>query len=225
MECLIRIGRPILGASIGLILLVIAACSMQKPASGLESRKADEKRLTAEAALRQSSQQKEPVRIDYLTPAADIVTPEVYIYKEKRRLYIIQSNVLVRDYPVGLGSHPSGDKEHDTDGKTPEGDFQICRKDQMPRLGKILGLNYPLRKHAERAFFAGILSPTEFKEILAAYERKADPPSNTKLGGQLMIHAGGAQRDWTEGGIALYNSDMEELFNVALTGTKVHIRP
>ncbi len=225
MECLIRIGRPMLGTSIGLILLLIAACSMQKPASGLESRKAEEKKLTAEAALRQSAQQKDPVRIDYLTPVSEIVTPEVYIYKEKRRLYVIQSNVLVRDYPVGLGSHPSGDKEYDTDGKTPEGDFLICRKDPVARFGKALSLNYPLRRHAERAFFAGLLSPTEFKEILVAYERKADPPSHTKLGGQLMIHAGGAQRDWTEGGIALYKSDMEELFNIALTGTQIHIRP
>ncbi|MFZ2447730.1 MAG: L,D-transpeptidase [Syntrophobacteraceae bacterium] len=221
----IWIGKPVLGVFTCVILLVISACSMQKPANTLDSHKAGEKRLAENAALRQTVNQKEPVRIDYLTPVSDIVSPEVYVYKEKRRLYIIQSNVLVRDYPVGLGFHPSGDKEREGDGRTPEGDFVVCQKNPASRFSKALGLNYPARKHAERAFFAGVLSPSEFKEILIASERKATPPWYTKLGGQIMIHAGGAQRDWTEGCVALYNSDMEELFKIASTGTPVFIRP
>lgn len=172
-----------------------------------------------------TTQEKEPVRIDYLTALADIVSPEIYVYKEKRRLYVIQSNVLVRDYPIGLGFHPVGDKENAGDGRTPEGDFLICQKNPAGRFNKALVLNYPDRRHAEQAFFAGILSPPEFKEILIAAERKATPPWYTKMGGQLYIHAGGAHKDWTEGCVALYNSDMDELFKIASTGTPVHIRP
>jgi hypothetical protein len=199
---------------------------MQKPDSRFDSSKASAKHQSESGFAQQPRSEKEPVRIDYLTALADIVNPEIYVYKEKRRLYVIQSNVLVRDYPVGLGFHPVGDKESERDGRTPEGDFLVCQKNSVlaPK-NKALVLNYPDRKHAERALFDGILSPPEFKEILTAAERKAPPPWNTKLGGQIYIHAGGAHKDWTEGCIALYNSDMDELFKIASTGTPVHIRP
>jgi len=200
---------------------------MQEPGSSFNSSKSTEKKKLPEnrTARQQPPGEKEPVRIDYLTALTDIVNPEIYVYKEKRRLYVIQSNVMVRDYPIGLGFNPVGDKECEGDGRTPEGDFFICRKDPESRFNKALVLNYPDRKHAERALFAGILSPPEFKEILMAAERNAMPPWSAKLGGQLYVHAGEAYKDWTQGSIALYNSDMEELFKIASTGTPVHIRP
>jgi len=215
------------GMFLCLALFVISACSMQGPDSRFDSSKSTEKKKQPESrtARQQPPGEKEPVRIDYLTALTDIVNPEIYVYKEKRRLYVIQSNVMVRDYPIGIGFHPVGDKESEGDGRTPEGDFLICLKNPVGRFNKELVLNYPDRKHAERALFAGILSPPEFKEILLAAERKAAPPWYAKPGGQLYIHAGGAYKDWTHGSIALYNSDMDELFKIASTGTPVHIRP
>jgi hypothetical protein len=215
------------GIFLCLVLFVISACSIQGPDSHFDSSKSTEKKNQPEnkTALQKSPGEKEPVRIDYLKALAEIVNPEIYVYKEKRRIYVIQSNVMVRDYPIGLGFRPAGDKENERDGRTPEGDFLICRKDPASRFNKALVLNYPDRKHAEAALFAGILSPPEFKEILTAAERNATPPWHTKLGGLLYIHAGGAHKDWTQGSIALYNSDMEELFKIASTGTPVHIRP
>lgn len=213
------------GISVLVILIMLSACSMQKPASSFETGKdSGESGRDAVAAAR-AVRETEPLRIDYLMSVKDIVSPEIYIYKEKRRLYVIQSNVLVRDYPVGLGSQPLGDKERAEDGRTPEGDFLVCRKNPAGRFSKALALNYPGRRHAEKALFAGVLSPLDFKEILAAYERRTIPPANTPLGGGFYIHAGGAQRDWTDGCIALYNSDMEELFQITYPGTPVHIRP
>jgi hypothetical protein len=210
-----------------LAFFVIAACSMQEPGSRFDSSKSTEKKNQPESrtARQQPPGEKEPVRIDYLTALTDIVNPEIYVYKEKRRLYVIQSNVMVRDYPIGLGFNPVGDKEREGDGRTPEGDFFVCRKDPVSRFNKALVLNYPDRKHAERALFAGILSPPEFKEILMAAEHKAMPPWSAKLGGQLCMHAGEAYKDRTQGSIALYDSDMDELFNIASIGTPVHIRP
>jgi len=224
--------RLVLREGFGLIFLclaffVIAACSMQEPGNRFDSSKSTEKKKQPESrtARQQPPGEKDPVRIDYLTALTDIVNPEIYVYKEKRRLYVIQANVMVRDYPIGLGFNPVGDKESEGDGRTPEGDFLICRKDPVGRFNKALVLNYPDRKHAERALFAGILSPLEFKEILTAVERKAMPPWSGKLGGLLCMHAGEPYKDRTQGSIALYNSDMDELFNIASTGTPVHIRP
>ena len=212
------------GTFLLIILFMLSACSMPQPGSRLDTSKSSEKKQ-AENSSAQQSREKEHVRIDYLTSLADIVNPEIYVYKDKRRLYVIQSNILVRDYPIGLGSHPVGDKEAGGDGRTPEGDFVICQKNPVSRFDKALVINYPDKKHGEQAFYLGILTPAELKGILMAAERKAEPPWDTKLGGQIYIQAGGAYKDWTDGSVALYNSDMEELFKIASTGTPVHIRP
>jgi hypothetical protein len=204
----------------------MSACSVQKPDSGFDSSKSSgNKPPQSSATQKQTSREKEPVRVDYLTALMDIVNPEIYIYKEKRRLYVLQSNVMVRDYPIGLGLHPSGDKENEGDGRTPEGDFLILRKDPASQFKQALVLSYPDKKHAERALFAGMISLPEFKEILTAVDHQALPPGYTKLGGQLYIHAGGAHKDWTRGSVALYDSDMDELYKIASSGTPVHIRP
>ena len=209
-----------------LLVPCLSACSMQKPGSKMEATRTDSKFNPSEQLARQENpQDNPPLKIDYLTPVREISSPEIYVYKEKRRLYVIQSNVLVRDYPVGLGFNPRGDKEKEGDGRTPEGEFFVCMKNSGSRFSKSLGLNYPDKRHAERAFFSGVITPIEFRDILLAFERKSTPPWSTVLGGKIFIHAGGAHKDWTEGCIALYNSDMDELFQVAGVGTPVSVRP
>lgn len=209
---------------LALFLINLSACSMQKSGSKVDSLDSQTK-TGKQLAEKQSSQELVPLKVDYLTPVNKITSPELYVYKEKRRLYVIQSNVLVRDYPIGLGFNPRGDKQTEGDGKTPEGSFIICVKNPASRFIKSLGLNYPDKKHAEHALFTGTITPPEFRDIVAALERAVLPPSNTELGGQIFIHAGGAHKDWTNGCIALYNRDMDELFNLASVGTPVSIRP
>lgn len=209
-----------------LFVLGLAGCSMPKTGSVVDKAQVDEKAKPGDrVASQESNQDRVPIKVDYLTPLRAIQKPEIFVYKEKRRLYVVQENVLVRDYPIGLGFHPVGDKEREGDGRTPEGDFFVCVKKPSSRFIKSLGLNYPDKKHAERAFFAGVITPNEFRDILLAFENRTAPPWNTRLGGQIFIHAGGAQRDWTEGCIALYNSDMDELFQISSVGTPVSIRP
>lgn len=210
-----------------LVLTVLfSGCSMQNSGTKLDAAGKDRNRKAESNLLQQNtSQEKGSLKVDYLTPLASVQSPEIYIYKEKRRLYVIQSNVLVRDYPIALGLTPQGDKEKDGDGRTPEGEFKICTRDPAGRFGKSLVLNYPDKKHLERAFFAGILSPSEFRETQVANGSKDPPQKSNALGGQISIHAGGAHQDWTNGCIALYASDMDELFNIARIGTPVTIRP
>lgn len=207
------------------LILVLSGCSMPKSGAKPETAVTGHKQATAESLQQETAQQKLPLKVDYLTPLSSIKTPQIFVYKEKRRLYVIQSDVLVRDYPIGLGFHPLGDKEREGDGRTPEGDFFVCMKNASSRFIKSLGLNYPEKRHAERAFFAGILSPNEFRDILLAHEKRSTPPWGTILGGEIFIHAGGAHKDWTDGCVALYNSDMDELFQIASLGTPVVIRP
>jgi len=208
------------------LLFFLPACSMQSSGSKLESARLSQDAKSAEVAPKETVSEGElTLTVDYLTPLAKIQEPELFVYKEKRRLYVVHHKTLVRDYPIGLGFHPQGDKEKEGDGRTPEGEFFVCMKNAGSRFGKSMGLNYPSKKHAERAFFAGVISPVDFREILLAVEKKGKPPWNTVLGGEIFIHAGGAHKDWTNGCVALYDSDMEELFQMASTGTPVSIRP
>ncbi|MBR3904257.1 MAG: L,D-transpeptidase [Clostridia bacterium] len=44
------------------------------------------------------------------------------------------------------------------------------------------------------------------------------------MGGEIYIHGGGAQRNWTAGCIALEDVDAEQLYALCDVGTEVEIR-
>ena len=48
----------------------------------------------------------------------------------------------------------------------------------------------------------------------------------TTLGGDIYIHGGGnAPRDWTDGCIAVTDEEIQEIWSLVPTGTKVVIHP
>jgi L,D-peptidoglycan transpeptidase YkuD (ErfK/YbiS/YcfS/YnhG family) len=49
------------------------------------------------------------------------------------------------------------------------------------------------------------------------------PPQNTNLGGDICIHGGGTNSNWTFGCIALEDKDIEDLFKFIQLGTKITI--
>lgn len=134
----------------------------------------------------------------------------IIIEKSTRRLQLIQDGKPVRTYKIALGFSPEGDKDRQGDGRTPEGEFTIDRRNDSSAFHLSLGLDYPQPKHRARAASAGH-SP----------------------GGDIFIHGqpnalserfklGG---DWTAGCIALTNAEMREIWAVTPIGTKVEIRP
>jgi len=86
-------------------------------------------------------------------------------------------------------------------------------------------LSYPSPKHAERALVAGNISTDDFRKIVQAVNNKNRPPWDTALGGQIFIHGGGGHDDWTKGCVALFNTDIDELFQIVPVGTPVQILP
>lgn len=112
-----------------LIAGIISACSVQRPDAALDSSGSKGKgQVEKAAAYRAPAPEKEPVRVDYLTLLSAVVSPQIYIYKENRRLYVVQSNVVVRDYPITLGLDPAGDKQTSGDLDAPDGNFSIREK-------------------------------------------------------------------------------------------------
>ncbi|MFZ0932501.1 MAG: L,D-transpeptidase [Syntrophobacteraceae bacterium] len=163
--------------------------------------------------------------VDLDFPLSLITHPKIYVLKEERRLWLIQDNTLVRDFHVALGPNPKGDKYFRGDGRTPEGEYFVCTKNSSSQFYKSLGINYPSPQNAENALSCGMISNNDYCMIKQANDSMRLPPSNTALGGQIFIHGGGCQKDWTLGCIALQNSAIDELFSVVQVGTPVFIMP
>ncbi len=163
--------------------------------------------------------------VDLDFPLSLITNPKIYVMKGERRLWLIQNKVLVRDYHIGLGPSPKGDKYFRGDGRTPEGEFFVCSRNASSQYYKSLGISYPSPHNAEIGLSAGMISYNEYCSIKQANDAMRLPPSNTALGGQVFIHGGGCHEDWTLGCVAVQNSAMDELFSVAQIGTPVYIMP
>jgi murein L,D-transpeptidase YafK len=159
------------------------------------------------------------------TRAARLSDPRIVIKKRERILELYDSDKLVKTYSVGLGFAPEGDKEKQGDGKTPEGDFYIFVKNPKSKFHLSLGLSYPSKEDAERGLAGGMISKSQRDQIVKAINTGKMPLQQTALGGEIYIHGGGAERDWTWGCIALSDRDVEEIYNAVEVGAKTTIRP
>lgn len=164
---------------------------------------------------------------DLVRPISKIKEPEIIVFKQERRLEVIdqKTKAVVRKYKVGLGPSPSGDKIAQGDGRTPEGSFYVCKKNPGSRFRKSLWVSYPSPKHATEALKHGLIGKDQFQAIVSAAERKEMPPMKTKLGGLVALHGGGGMFDWTLGCVALNDKDIDELYQIASVGTKIVINP
>ncbi len=155
---------------------------------------------------------------------SNLQQPSLVIRKSERVLEVYEGDRLVRTFTTVLGFSPEMDKEVEGDGRTPEGEFYVFTKNPKSRFHLSLGLSYPAPDDAERGFAGGLITREERDAILKAAGEKGMPPQNTRLGGEIYIHGGGAARDWTDGCIALENEEMTELFNAVPVGTRVTIK-
>ncbi len=126
-------------------------------------------------------------------------------------------------YKIILGFEPLGDKEIEGDGKTPEGNFYVFTKNDKSKYFLSLGISYPDTEDAKRGLAAGLISEVEHDEIVDAIQNRKKPPQNTALGGEIYIHGGGTERDWTRGCIAMNDKEMKELFDSVPVGIRVTI--
>ena len=137
---------------------------------------------------------------------------EVVVRKAARRLELYHDSQLLKAYPIALGRHPTGAKEREGDGRTPEGVYRLDYRNAHSAFHKALHISYP--------------APSE---VIAARARSADP------GGLVMIHGiqnglgwlGRLHRviDWTDGCIAVTDPEMDEIWRVVPDGTRIELRP
>ena len=159
--------------------------------------------------------------------ASSVPSFKILIYKEARKLELWADGEKTHEFKVVLGPEPKGTKLRKGDGKTPEGVYFVRVKNARSRFYLSLGLSYPERRDAQRAFAEKQISKAQHDSIMQAHKKQRQPPSNTPLGGEIFIHGGGAPEgeDWTLGCVALDNPDMKLLFEKIPHGTEVEILP
>ena len=136
----------------------------------------------------------------------------IVIQKVQRTLTLAQDGGAVFTCRIALGREPDGAKRMQGDGRTPEGAYFICLVKEEGKYGRSLGLSYPNPQDAQTAFAEGRIDERTLFNVQAAHEERRRPPWGSPLGGEIYIHEGGSEQDWTQGCIALDKQDMDRLF-------------
>jgi murein L,D-transpeptidase YafK len=153
--------------------------------------------------------------------------------ERKLYLYVLENGKerLAKTYQIALGNNPTGSKNRQGDGATPEGDYYITHKNARSKFYLSLGVSYPNITDADKGLKEGLITKAEHQAIVGAIRAKTKPPQNTRLGGDIFIHGGGSGKlfgsvqDWTLGCLALENDEIKELFEMIPIKTQVKIVP
>ncbi|WP_051257986.1 L,D-transpeptidase family protein [Desulfovibrio cuneatus] len=130
--------------------------------------------------------------------------------KKEHRLYAYYREKVLRVYPVALSQNPQGQRKVPGDKKTPEGIYAIRRKEDASPYHKTLELSFPNAQDLLNAQVEGrpIAGPVGIHGLT----------KDTAFLG--LAHRAS---DWTDGGIALSNEEIDELFERTPLGVPVHL--
>ena len=136
----------------------------------------------------------------------------ILVEKHLHKLSLVHNGRVIETYTVSLGRNPVGPKTRNGDHKTPEGLYRIDWRNPYSKFHLSLHISYPNAQDSANAHRDG-----------------------TEPGGDIMIHGlpnrlgwiGRFHRfiDWTDGCIAVTNSEMDQLWRAVPDGTPVEIRP
>jgi murein L,D-transpeptidase YafK len=136
----------------------------------------------------------------------------VEIFKSARRLELWRGTRLLAAYLVALGFAPTGHKEREGDGRTPEGNYSIDARNPESRFHLSLRVSYPDSGDRARAAALGV-SPG------------GDIYIHGKPNGWRKFFTLHPRRDWTTGCVAVSDREMREIWSLVPTGTRVVINP
>jgi murein L,D-transpeptidase YafK len=137
---------------------------------------------------------------------------QVIVIKHERRLTLMHAAKVLKTYSVALGGAPTGAKERQGDHRTPEGEYILDSRNSHSQYYKAIHISYPNAADRKRAAQLGV-SP----------------------GGDIFLHGlpngyafvGAAHwlHDWTDGCIAVTNSEIDEIWSLVPNGTPIEIKP
>ena len=134
----------------------------------------------------------------------------VWVDKSERKMYLVDGDVVVREYTVSLGANPQGHKRERGDEKTPEGTYTLDFVKEDSSFYRAMHISYP-----------------------NAYDRHDALSRGVSPGGSIMVHGikNGYEQlsdishyfDWTDGCIAIKNHEMDEFLRMVKVGTPIRI--
>jgi murein L,D-transpeptidase YafK len=146
--------------------------------------------------------------VEAALPLAD----RVIVRKSERKLLLLRNGDVLRTYKVVLGLRPEGHKQFEGDFRTPEGTYHLTRRNPNSEYFLSIQVSYPNNQDM-------------------AYARR----QGWRPGGAIMIHGHPntprkprdyySNVDWTEGCIAVSNSDMVEIWLMTRPDTPIEIKP
>ena len=137
---------------------------------------------------------------------------KIVVVKSEHKMMLLRGGAVIVSYDVSLGRGGEGQKIRVGDHRTPEGNYVIDWRNPKSRFHLSLHISYPNAADVQRARLHGF-----------------DP------GGDIMIHGlqnglgwiGRFHRltDWTDGCIAVTDSEMNRIWRAVPDGTPIEIRP
>ncbi len=146
-------------------------------------------------------------------PMATMPTADrVVVYKGDHKMLLMQGDSILRSYKIALGLNPVGHKERAGDFRTPEGRYRLTRRNPRSDFFLSIQVSYP--------------NDTDVKNARR---------NGWESGGSIMIHGLPNQlkhtptyytsSDWTDGCIAVSNSDMLEIWLLTVDNAPIEILP
>jgi len=136
----------------------------------------------------------------------------IVVEKSTRTMKLMLGSEVLKTYKVALSREPVGAKEREGDHRVPEGQYVIDSKNSHSCFHLALHISYPNAADRQKARTLGV-----------------------KPGGNIEIHGVGSkygwvgslqvQVNWTDGCIAVTNSEIEEIWPLVPVGTPLEIRP
>jgi murein L,D-transpeptidase YafK len=146
----------------------------------------------------------------FVTQTAFAEVDLVKVDKSERKMYLLSAGEIVKVYDVALGANPKGHKEQEGDEKTPQGEYTLDYKKENSSFYRAMHVSYPNAVDIANAEKIGV-SPGGF--IMVHGQRNW-------LGWLAPIAQG---FNWTNGCIAITNSEMDEFMDLVNVGTKIQI--
>jgi murein L,D-transpeptidase YafK len=137
---------------------------------------------------------------------------QLLLKKSKRKLLLMKNGGVLRSFDVVLGLVPKGHKGKEGDFRTPEGVYKLTERNPASDFFLSILISYPNQDDTRRARLQGV-----------------------QPGGRIMIHGQPnipshsieyyQQTDWTDGCIAVSNSDMVDIWLMTRSNTPIQILP
>jgi len=147
-----------------------------------------------------------------VTEESGWMADKVLVLKAQRKLFLIKDDRILKAINIRLGLVPEGEKLSEGDFRTPEGSYLLDRRNLNSEYFLSIHISYP-----------------NAKDLSAANGNGMSP------GGNIMIHGLPndmrherdyySEWDWTDGCIAVTNTDMVDIWMMTAADTPIEILP